>query len=228
MALLASDDERLLAAPVPLETFVLLARRRDPVVHAASANVGGPARMVYVLGEETPWGAWVDCVQRVTAALREEGHEISGFDVLVRSAVPIGGGLASGSALSVAILRALRQAFTLSLTDDALARLAVRIRQSPIAIATVFAQEHAAILVEGEQHEVIALPADLELRVLSERSVPADPIALDALLSALRAGDSERLVALFDARAAHERDRSDLLAARRTLALAKRASPQAA
>jgi galactokinase len=189
--------ERIVAAPVPLTTYVLLARRRDPVVHAASANVEGPARMVYVLGEETQWGAWVDRVQNVTLALREAGHDLSGFDVLARSNVPIGGGLAAGSALVVAVLRALRQAFALTMDDDALACLAAKASGDPIAMATAYACDNAAIVIEDGAHEVIPMPSDLELRVVEGRDLePAEPPDARDVEGALRSGDVDRLLGI--------------------------------
>jgi galactokinase len=187
--------ERIIAAAAPLTTYVLLARRRDPVVHAASANVDGPARMVYVLGEETRWGAWVDQIQNVTLALRNAGHELSGFDLLARSSVPIGSGLAAGSALVVAVLRALRQAFALSIDDDALAKLAATAADDPMAVATAHVRDGAAIVIEDGAHEMIPFPNDVELRVLDgEGLAPAPPPDARDVEAALRSGDVARLL----------------------------------
>jgi galactokinase len=93
----------------------------------ASAAVVDPFRIEgYTLGEETPGRGWLDYVQGLTWALREEGHAIGGFDLHITSTVPLGGGLASSAALEVAVLRAVRQTFALALDDVRLALLGQR------------------------------------------------------------------------------------------------------
>lgn len=210
------DSALALAVSVPLATHVLVARRRDPVVHAASANVDGPARSVYVLEEETPWSTWVDCVQGVTIALREAGHTLSGFDLLVRSDVPVGIGAGASTAVVVATLRAVRDAHALQLDDATLVTLALRAenafgeRTSRAAVeACVFASErHALLLESGVARERIALPEDCETSLLFGRS-PAERAANDdapeiaaarveELAAALRAGAAEEIGALLE------------------------------
>ena len=62
---------------------------------------------MFVLGEESAWGTWVDWVQGVTVALREDGHDLPGFDLLVRSDVRCDMGLGSSTALVVSSVGAL-------------------------------------------------------------------------------------------------------------------------
>lgn len=210
-----ADGRPTLAIAAPLAMHLLIARRRDPVVHAASANVDGPARMVYVLGEEVRWGAWVDYVQGVTLALREAGHDLPGFDLLVRSDLPLGVGLGSSTALVVALLRGLRDAYALDFDDGVLAALAHRAEgaftrpSSRAAVdACVLASERTALLVGSGAAEPIALPDDIEATLLvghspSEHAPDAGPPELEAarveeLASALRAGDAEEIGALLD------------------------------
>lgn len=205
-----------LAIAAPLATHVLVARRRDPVVHAASANVTGPARSVFVVGEESAWGTWVDWVQGVTVALREDGHELPGFDLLVRSDVRCDVGLASSTALVVALLRALRDAYALGFDEQALVKLAHRAEtvfidraSSHAAIeACTFGSDRHALLVEGGvARERIALPDDMEATlVLGDRpALPAraeraemTAAAVLELADALRAGNADEIGALLD------------------------------
>lgn len=206
----------LIAVALPLAMRVLVARRRDPVVHAASANVAGPARMVYVLGEETRWDAWVDYVQGVTLALRQEGLDVPGFDLLVRSDIPLHAGLGAGTALVVAVLRALRDAYVLELDDARLVALAHRAastfrddRSPALAAACAAASERAALVVRPDGgREAIALPDDADVTVLvaparDAARAPAEPAPLaaarvDELAAALRTGDPVELGALLD------------------------------
>lgn len=211
-----TDGAPAIAVALPLAVRVLLARRRDPVVHAASANVDGPARMVYVLGEETRWSAWVDYVQGVTLALRAAGHDVPGFDLLVRSDVPVHAGLGSSTALVVAVLRALRDAYVLPLEQDAIIELAHRAattfcegRPRAFAAACAATDDRTALaLGVGSAHEAIALPADVEATIVLAPDPDAHASAVepgelsaarvDELAAALRAGDPAELGALLD------------------------------
>lgn len=229
---LDSARPALVLAP-PLATHVLVARRRDPVVHAASANIDGPARSVFVLGDEAPWSSWVDYVQGVTVALREHGHEVPGFDLLVRSDLPQGMGLGSSTALVVATLRALRDAYTLGFDDQTLAGLAHRAESiftketSRAAVeGCVFASDRHVLLVEDRTaRERIALPDDMETSILVgsprvEYDGGAEGAAIGAvaaahveeLAEAFRAGNAEEIGALLETIPG---PRSDLLATAR-------------
>jgi galactokinase len=216
------DAGPALTLAAPLTTHVLVARRRDPVVHAASANVDGPARSVFVLGEESPWRSWVDYVQGVTVALRENGHEPSGFDLLVRSDVPCRAGLGSSTAVVVALLRALREAYALGFDEPALVDLAHRAEgvftnaPSRAAIeACVFASDRHALLIEGGKAcERIALPDDMEATLVFESRIAdaehtrararvtegAELAAarVEELAAALRGGNADEIGAMLD------------------------------
>src|SRR5262245_17635847 len=85
----------VLPAATPQRTWIELARRGDRDVRAFSADVpngrGEPGDLAgYRLGEEAPRRGWIDYVQGVTAALREQGGaEITGFDALITSSLPL-------------------------------------------------------------------------------------------------------------------------------------------
>lgn len=212
------DGRPSLTISTPLAMHMLVARRRDPVVHAASANeaFAHPARMVYVLGEEHAWASWVDYVQGVTLALREARHDIPGFDLLVRSDVPANIGLGTSTALVVALLRALRDAYALGFDDTALAALARRAESafvpapSHAAIdACVHATDRHVLLVDGRSCEAIALPDAMEATLLfgphaasateaTETSELAVAARVEELAAALRAGVPEAIGALLD------------------------------
>src|SRR3954454_8092846 len=106
---------------IPHATCVALRPRTDRQVNAASTAMSSVES--YRLGDERVRRTWVDYVQGVTYALREHGCSFAGFDVEIDSNVPSGAGLSSSAALEVALLRALRKAFDLELTDVRLAQL---------------------------------------------------------------------------------------------------------
>ncbi|HEY3217864.1 MAG TPA: galactokinase, partial [Candidatus Limnocylindria bacterium] len=65
-------------------------------------------------------------MRAVTWVLLRSGHAVRGFEARIRSDIPAGAGLGSSAALAVALLRALREAFSLAIDDRALALLAHR------------------------------------------------------------------------------------------------------
>ncbi len=108
---------------LPLHTQVWLAPRADQRVRVASDAESGDI-VEFTVGEEKPAGTWVDYVAGVTWALKRGGYRRAGFDMLITSDVPVGKGLSSSAALEVAVLRGLRSAFSLSLSDLEVALLA--------------------------------------------------------------------------------------------------------
>ncbi|MBF0209104.1 MAG: galactokinase, partial [Oligoflexia bacterium] len=81
----------------------------------------------YKLGEEENSGNWGDYVKGVTKILKKENFKFSGFKINVESTVPIGSGLSSSAALTVALMRAMAQAFQLDLSDLTIAKLGQRV-----------------------------------------------------------------------------------------------------
>jgi galactokinase len=115
----------VLPIATPQSTAVALRRRSDDIVRAWSANVAGDAaRREFRTGAEARTGQWIDYVAGVTAALRERGHPVGGFDLRIESTLPLGGGLSSSASLEVALLRGLNEAFALELDPMAIAAIA--------------------------------------------------------------------------------------------------------
>jgi len=117
----------VLPLAIPQRTRVELRRRADDqvVVWSAEDPSRGPPQR-FALGEEERGRGWVDYVQGVTVAAAIAGHRLGGFEARLESDVPVGSGLSSSAALEVALLRALREAFALTLDDVALALIAQR------------------------------------------------------------------------------------------------------
>jgi galactokinase len=124
----AYNDGFVLAMALPQETTVALARTGDDqVVVTCLRDADHADSHRYRLGDERPGGDWYNVIHGATVVLREAGHAISGFQALIRSTATDGSGPAGNPTLTVSLLRALRQAFDLTLDDVAIARLAQRV-----------------------------------------------------------------------------------------------------
>lgn len=169
------QDGFVLPCAVPQHTYAALEIRSDRRVRAWSTQVGCDP-VEYALGEETRGAGWVDYIQGVTWVLAERGLRLRGFDLRLRSDVPVGSGLASSAALQVATLRVIRTAFELPLSDVDLAKAAQRAETdfvgAPVGImdqmASSLAGERDALFLDTRslQFERIPLPDRLDLVVI--------------------------------------------------------------
>jgi galactokinase len=115
-------------------------------------------------------------VQGVTAALRQRGQTIRGFDVWITSSVPLGAGLSSSAALEVAVARALNEAFALGLDGVEIAMTAHRAETglvgAPVGVmdqmASSLGGRDAAIFLDTRSlaFERLPLPSDTSLIVI--------------------------------------------------------------
>lgn len=168
------NDGYVLPTAIGLRTEVALARRDDGRVVVESEALR--ERGTFGLGQESATGGFIDYVAGVTRSLAVHGHAIEGFDALVRSSVPVGGGLSSSAALEVALLRALRVRFSLTFDDASLAKLAhwgeTRHVGVPVGMldpmACSLADEHTALFLDVRtlEFERVALPEAAEIAVV--------------------------------------------------------------
>ena len=161
---------------IPLATHVQLTPRNDEIVKVRSdAEVHDPEQ--YVLGDEKPAGTWVDYIAGVTWTLRRSGaRRTSGFDLNITSEVPVGKGLSSSAALEVAVLRSLRSAYSLTLSDLEIAMLAhaaeTQFVGAPVGlmdqmICSLGADGSALFLdADTREYREVKLPPDLSLKII--------------------------------------------------------------
>jgi len=162
-------------AAIPQKTAVEVSPVAGIRVRAWSREIGRTVES-YAVGEEAAGRGWLDHVQAVTFVLRREGVRFDGFDVRIESSIPPGSGLSSSAALSVALLRALAGAFSLSLDDRALARLAQRAENdfigAPVGImdpmAVILASPGTALFLDTRSlaWERVPIPRGAELVVV--------------------------------------------------------------
>jgi galactokinase len=167
----------VLPTVIPQRTHVALACNADDRIRVASAQVGEAAPFECRLGDEHPRQEWTDYVLGVTWVLAREGFRIGGADLLIDSTVPVGSGLSSSAALMVAVLRAFREAWGLSLDDVALARLAKRAENdfvgAPVGImdqmVCSLASDRQALFLDARtlHYRLLPLPPEVELVVIN-------------------------------------------------------------
>jgi galactokinase len=172
------NDGFVLPTSIPQSTAVALAGRPDDTARVWSAELSaGDALESFRLGAETPGRGWLDYVQGVVQALARAGHRPGGFELAMRSAVPLGSGLSSSAALEVAVMRGLRQLFGLGVDDVTMARLGQRAENdfvgAPVGImdqmASSLAQPGTALFIDIRTlaYEQVHLPAQTELVVIN-------------------------------------------------------------
>jgi len=167
----------VLPTAIPQRTRIELAPRADDVVRAASTAKDGGAPQTFTLGAEAPGRGWLDYVQGVTRLLSTGGHALRGFDARIDSTVPLGSGLSSSASLSVALMRALRSAFGLTLDDVQIARLGQRAENEFVGaqvgimdpMAASLADEGTALFLDARslEFERVPLPKGADLVVLN-------------------------------------------------------------
>jgi galactokinase len=113
----------VLPLALPLQTYVLMARRSDRRVRVGSFPMD-PQRRDFDTDDLAPRGDWVDCVRGALGVLQERSIDLKGVDIAVSSEVPIGAGLSSSAALCVALLRGFSEIYKHHLSPVDIALLA--------------------------------------------------------------------------------------------------------
>jgi len=170
------NDGFVMPIATPHRTRVELAPRADECARVWSASVAVDRPAEFRVGAESRRGEWIDYVQGVTSAMRARGLRIRGFDARVESAVPLGAGLSSSAALEIAFVRALGDAFGLSIDPVEGARIGhdaeTTLVGAPVGMmdqmAASFAAADAALFLDTRTlaFEQLALPPGAELVVI--------------------------------------------------------------
>lgn len=116
-----------------------------------------------------PEGRWTDYLGGVVRVLREVGAAPAGACVAVASALPVGAGLSSSAALSVAAARALSQMAGRRLSREALAEVAYHAEHDVVGVQcgrmdqmiSAHARARHAALIETGDRSIEQIPFDL-------------------------------------------------------------------
>jgi len=164
--------------PIALRLGVMVAAtsRDDASVRLTTDAAIASREARYDLGAEQRDGTWADRARGVTAILARDGAALAGFDAQITSNLPVGAGLGSSAAFSIALLRAISTLFDLALDDAATARIA-HAAENDFAgarsgmldqLASVYGQSSDALLIDMRDHgtRVIPLSPTIELAVI--------------------------------------------------------------
>ena len=170
------NDGLVMPIALRLGVTVEAISRGDTRVRLTTDADVAPREGSYDLGGERRDGTWVDRARGVTATLSREGLAIRGFEAEIKSDLPVGAGLGSSAAFSIALLRALSQLFDVALDEATSARIA-HAAENEFAgahagmldqLASVYGRPRDALLIDMRDHatHVIPLPSTIELAVV--------------------------------------------------------------
>ena len=169
-----TDYNEGLVLPFAIEasTDVALDRRDDDVVRVSSLQQPGDVVEAKV-SDLAPGtiGGWSAYVLGVLWALREEGHDVRGLDLVIDGRVPLGSGLSSSASLECATAIAVAELHGLGLTGEHLAALAQRAENEAVGAPTGPMDQRASMLCTVG-HALL-----LDTRDMSTEQVPLDPAA---------------------------------------------------
>jgi galactokinase len=165
---------RCLPYALPHATYVAAGRRDDESVTARSLQVDQPwSGTVDALGPGAVEG-WVTYVAGVLWALREDGIDVPGMDLVVDSRVPVGAGLSSSAALECSVALAACEAAGVPLDDDVRRRIvAACVRaENEVAGASTGGMDQSVAVLAREGHALL-----LDFGGREPQQVPWDPDA---------------------------------------------------
>jgi galactokinase len=167
-----TDYNEGLVLPFAIEAHAEVAagRRADDVVRVVS--VQQPGDVIEAVGAELGPGrahGWSAYLLGVVWALREDGHDVAGADIVLDGRVPSGSGLSSSASVECAAALALADLYGLDVPAQRLAALAQRAENEVVGAPTGPMDQRASMLCT-EGHALL-----LDTRDMSTEQVPLDP-----------------------------------------------------
>lgn len=156
----------ILTMTIDRDAWIAARPRSDEVVQIHSLNLGESGRFVLGAIEHSRQTPWLDYVSGVAKVLQEAGFTLCGFDGVLHTTVPLGGGLSSSAALEMATARLLERMCRLPLDSVTLARLAQRAENEFVGVGCGILDQYTSAV--GRAGCALLLDA----RQLSSRDVP--------------------------------------------------------
>ncbi len=182
------NDGFVLPIALPRTISVAAARRSDGVLRFVSQQAGQRLEThLEALAPETV-GGWAAHPAGVIWALREAGHPLDGFDILIDGTVPVGAGLSSSAALACATALAITDLQGIALERSAIARVAQRAENAFVGVPCGILDQSAALL-SSAGHVLF-----LDTRSLRTHQIPLDLGAHGLALFVINTNAPHRLV----------------------------------
>jgi len=159
----------ILTMTIDRDAWIAARPRSDEVVQIHSLNLGESGHFVLSAIEHSRQTPWLDYVSGVVKVLQEAGFTLCGFDGVLHTTVPLGGGLSSSAALEMATARLLERMCRLPLDSVTLARLAQRAENEFVGVSCGILDQYTSAV--GQAGCALLLDA----RQLSSRDVPISP-----------------------------------------------------
>ena len=163
------NDGLCLPIALPHATYAAVGRRDDDLLRVSSVQLEGTAEVR--LSEIAPGrvDGWAAYVAGVAWALREDGHDLPGMDLVVDGRVPLGSGLSSSAALICSVALAMCAAAEVDPSRSALVRATMR-AEAEIAGAPTGGLDQTVSLLGQEGHALL-----IDFAARSTRPVPWRP-----------------------------------------------------
>ena len=166
---------RVLPTTTEIYTQLMATARDDRRISVRSVNLDDTQTFDLDDLAVSPDPGWIDYAKGVAALLEQRGIKLSGADIEIDSAIPIGGGLSSSAALEVAIATALLDMAASELPPADIADLCRRAENEYAGVncgimdqfAIACCQRGKAIMIDCHNMESkhVRLPADIRLLV---------------------------------------------------------------
>jgi galactokinase len=197
------NDGFVLPVAITQRTRVAMRRNGTDGFSLHAVELGETVRFSFA---EPPADHFASYVHGCLALAREQGAQVPGLDIEVRSEVPMGVGLSSSAALEVATLRCLRQLLDLPFDDVVVAQLAQRAEIEYAQVRCGIMDQMASSLAGTDRALLI------DTRSLARRDVP---LPAGSAVLVLDSGVARTL-----AGSGYNQRRSECEAAARTLGVA--------
>ncbi|QUH01993.1 galactokinase [Saccharopolyspora erythraea] len=167
------NDGFVLPIALPHTISAAAARRDDGVLRFVSRQAADRTETHIDKLEPATMAGWAAHPAGVVWALREDGHDIDGLDLLIDGDVPLGAGLSSSAALACATALAVTHMHGVELDRPAIARLAQRAENDFAGMPCGILDQSASLLPRAG-HALF-----LDTRTLRAEHVPLDLAAHD-------------------------------------------------
>jgi galactokinase len=163
----------VLTMSIDRDTWIAARPRSDRVATIFSLNIQGGGSFSLDEIRHDIDSPWTDYVRGVARALQEDGYPVRGFDGLIDSTVPVGGGVSSSAALEVATAELFKELSEWEIDPVKLAVLCQRAENEFVGMRCGIMDQYSSVMGRPG-HSLL-----IDCRSVTSRPVPvADGIAL--------------------------------------------------